>query len=165
MVPCEERLRLSRIRNRWNCKQVLEYLDKIALAYMGVKEDWLFAKIGFNLDPVMSRFEGVVRLLHQEQQFRDPSQTRRVLDESRFKVFTQFLRFLANLVTDTDTIGLGRGALHTLFPSMSYLLEEEFWYRCLMMESLAVMGINSEESRQHRALPGSAQVPACAAYN
>ena len=33
---------------------------------------------------------------------------------------------------------------------MSFLLNPEYWFRCFMMESLAVMGVESEESRNHR---------------
>lgn len=75
------------------------------------------------------------------------------MEESRFKVYTQFLRFLAGLVA--YTVRLGKEAMTTLYPSMSYMMEEEFWYRCLMMESLAVMGVDSEESRSRRAPWGS----------
>ena len=35
-------------------------------------------------------------------------------------------------------MGLGREALETLHPGTTYMLDEEFWYRCLMQESLAV---------------------------
>ena len=90
---------------------LLEHVDQIALAYLDVKNDWPWAKVGFNLEKVCSKFEGVMRLIFQEQQLRDPDRSQGVMDNAKFTIFNQFIRFLAGLVT--HTVGLGREALET----------------------------------------------------
>ena len=69
-------------------------------------------------------------------------------------MFTQFIRHLSLLVT--HIVSLGRKVLITLYPrgtarDLSFMLDSEYWFRCLMLESLTVMGVDSEESRERRA--------------
>ena len=75
------------------------------------------------------------------------------MHDASFQVFSQFLRHLSVLVT--HTISHGKEVLNTLYPKgtardMSFLLEPVYWFRCLMLESLAVMGVDSEDSRERR---------------
>ena len=76
-----------------------------------------------------------------------------MLDAS-FKVFTQFIRHLSLLVT--HIISLGQKILTTLYPKgtaqdMSFMQDSEYWFRCLMMESLIAVGVDSEDSRERSA--------------
>ena len=69
-------------------------------------------------------------------------------------MFTQFIRHLSLLVT--HIISLGQRVLTTLYPrgtarDLSFMLDPEYWFRCLMLESLTVMGVDSEDSRERRA--------------
>ena len=76
------------------------------------------------------------------------------MQDAGFQVFTQFMRHLSLLVT--HIISLGRNVLITLYPKgtdrdLSFMLDPEYWFRCLMLESLTVMGVDSAESRERRA--------------
>ena len=76
------------------------------------------------------------------------------MQDASFQVFTQFMRHLSLLVT--HILSLGRNVLTTLYPrgtdrDLSFMLDPEYWFRCLMLESLTVMGVNSADSRERRA--------------
>ena len=51
---------------------------------------------------------------------------------------------------------LGRNVLITLYPrgtdrDLSFILDPEYWFRCLMLESLTVVAVDSADSRECRA--------------
>ena len=76
------------------------------------------------------------------------------MQDASFQVFTQFMRYLSLLVT--HIISLGRNVLITLYPrgtdrDLGFKLDPEYWFRCLMLESLTVMGVDSADSRERRA--------------
>ena len=76
------------------------------------------------------------------------------MQDASFHVFTQFIRHLSLLVT--HIVSLGQRVLTTLYPrgsarDLSFMLDPEYWFRCLMLESLTVMGVDSEDSRERRA--------------
>ena len=132
----------------------MEHVEVLEGAFASVKSDWPYAKIGINLEAVVSRFEGVLRLIFLEYHLRDPSGARKAMQDASFQVFVQFIRHLSLLVT--HIVALGRRVLTTLYPKgssqdLSFLLDPEYWFRCLMLESLTVMGVGSEESRERRA--------------
>ena len=75
------------------------------------------------------------------------------MHDASFHVFTQLIRHLSLLVT--HTISHGQKVLTTLCPrgtalDMSFLLDSEYWFRCLMLELLTVMGVDIEDSRERR---------------
>ena len=132
----------------------LEHIEVLEGAFASVKSDWPFAKIGINLEAVTSRFEGILRLIFLEYHLRDPGIARKTMQDASFQVFTQFIRHLSLLVT--HVISLGRTLLITLYPrgtarDLSFMLDLEYWFRCLLLESLTVMGVDSEDSRERRA--------------
>ena len=76
------------------------------------------------------------------------------MQDAGFQVFNQFIRLQSLLVT--HVVSLGQRVLTTLYPrgtsgDLSFLLDPEYRFRCLMLESLRVMGVDSEESRERRA--------------
>ena len=146
--------RLSAMDKRSMELQSLEHIEVLEGAFASVKSDWPFAKIGINLEAVGSRFEGILRLIYLEYHLRDPAIARKTTQEASFQVFTQFIRHLSLLLT--HIISLGRKVLITLYPrgtarDLSFMLDSEYWFRCLMLESLTVMGVDSEDSRERRA--------------
>ena len=143
---------MSAIDNRSMELRLLEHIEVLEGAFASVKSDWPYAKIGINLEAAGSRFEGILRLIFLEYYLRDPGSARKTMQD--FEVFTQFIRHLSLLVT--LIVGLGRRVLTTLYPKrsfrdLSFLLDPEYWFRCLMLESLTVMGVGSKESRERRA--------------
>ena len=135
----------------------LEHMEFLEGSFASVKLDWPFAKIGINLEAVGSRFEGILRLIYLEYHLRDPGIARKTMQDASFHVFTQFIRHLSLLVT--HIVSLGQRVLTTLYPrgsarDLSFMLDPEYWFRCLMLESLTVMGVDSEDSRERRALWG-----------
>ena len=132
----------------------LEYIEKLESAFSSVKYDWPFAKIVINLETVGAKFEGILRLIFLEFHLREPGSARKAMQDASFQVFTQFMRHLSLLVT--HIISLGRNVLITLYPrgtdrDLSFLLDPEYWFRCLMLESLTVMGVDRADSRERRA--------------
>ena len=132
----------------------LEYIEVLESAFASVKSDWPFAKIGINLETVGAKFEGILRLIFLEYHLRDPGLARKTMQDASFQVFTQFMRHLSLLVT--HIISLGRNVLITLYPrgtdrDLGFMLDPEYWFRCLMLESLTVMGVDSADSRERRA--------------
>ena len=122
----------------------MEHIDVLESAFASVKSDWPFAKIGINLETVGAKFEGILRLIFLEYHLRAPGRARKTMQDAGFQVFTQFMRHLSLLVT--HIISLGRNVLITLFPKgtdrdLSFMLDPEYWFRCLMLESLTVMGV------------------------
>ena len=132
----------------------LEHLDRLEGAFSSVKYDWPFAKIGVNLETLGAKFEGILKLIFLEFYLREPGSARQAMQDTSFQVFTQFMRHLSRLAT--HIISMGQNVLTTLYPrgtdrDLSFLLDSEYWFRCLMLESLTVMGVDHADSRDRRA--------------
>ena len=70
------------------------------------------------------------------------------LDHARYQVYCLFLKFLARLVV--SLLQPAGATLRQIFPELLFMLEERHWFRALMEESLAVMSVDPDQSRDSR---------------
>ena len=103
-----------------------------------------------HLDLVAHRFENLLKLGYLEQYLRGNDIAPQDLGHSRFDVYCLFLRFLARLVV--YFLSPAANALRQLFPELLWMLDETQWFRAMLQESLAVMTLDTEASRDARAL-------------
>ena len=83
-----------------------------------------------------------------EYHLRDATLNGQELDHARYKVYCLFLQFLSRLVV--SFLQPSEATLRQIFPELLFMLEERYWFRALMEESLAVMSVDTDHSRDSR---------------
>ena len=99
-----------------------------------------------HLESIAPRFESLFKLACLEYHLRDAPLNAQELDHARYQVYCLFLKFLARLVV--SFLQPAEATLRQVFPEL--MLEERHWFRALMEESLAVMSVDIDQSRDSR---------------
>ena len=128
--------------------EALENVYNIALALHPATINWPWARLIAHIESTAPRFESIFKLACLEYHLRDATLNAQELDHARYKVYCLFLQFLSRLVV--SFLQPAEATLRQIFPELLFMLEERYWFRALMEESLAVMSVNTGNSRDSR---------------
>ena len=123
-------------------------IDTIALALHTATINWPWTRLIIHIDSIAPRFESLFKLACLEFHLREVTLNGPDLDQTRYRVYCLFLQFLSRLVV--GFLQPAEGTLRQIFPELLFMLEEQYWFRALMEESLAVMSVDSNVSRDSR---------------
>ena len=126
----------------------LENIDNIALALHTATVNWPWARLIVHIESIAPRFESMFKLACLEYHLRDATLYGQALDHARYKVYCLFLQFLSRLVV--SFLQPSQATLRQIFPELLFMLEERYWFRAFMEESLAVMSVDTDHSRDSR---------------
>ena len=123
-------------------------IDTIALALHTATINWPWARLIVHIESIAPRFESLFKLACLEFHLREATLNGPELDHTRYRVYCLFLQFLARLVV--GFLQPAEATLRQIFPELLFMLDEQYWFRALMEESLAVMSVDSNVSRDSR---------------
>ena len=94
-----------------------------------------------HLESIAPRFESLFKLACLQYHLQDATLNAQELGHARYQVYCLFLKFLARLVV--SFLQPAEATLRQIFP-------KQHWFRALMEESLAVMSVDTDQSRDSR---------------
>ena len=136
----------------------LSEIDSIAVALHTATINWPWARLIVHIESIAPRFESLFKLACLEFHLRETTLNGQELDHTRYRVYCLFLQFLARLVV--SFLQPAEATLRQIFPELLFMLDEQYWFRALMEESLAVMSVDSNVSRDSRGAVGFTQAAA-----
>ena len=123
-------------------------IDDVAVAWQTAPVNSPWARLIVHIESIAPRFESMFKLACLEFHLRDATMNGQALDQAKYKVFCLFLQFLSRLVV--SFLQPSEATLRHIFPELVFMLEERYWFRALMEDSLGVISVDTDHSRDSR---------------